>query len=81
MPRGPGLHEGSGDNQHATRGHAHLAASKVRNRTTEEETSEDGADGVGRVDRTDHIWARIVEVGDPVIRALYRVVDRGIVSV
>ena len=51
------LHEGCDNDEDAADGHANLSTCKVCNRATEEETADDGADGVGSVDATDSLRA------------------------
>lgn len=46
------LHEGCNDNEKRARGHSSATAGEISERTTNEETCDDGSDGVGGVDGT-----------------------------
>jgi len=75
------LDECGNNDQGTTNTHTDLAAEIVRNRTSKEEATDDGANSIYRIDQTNQVGIRLIEVCDPVLRALHRVVNRGIVPI
>jgi len=75
------LHECSSDDQDASSGHSDLATQKVGNGTAHEEAANNCTHGVGRVDTSNHVLVRVIEVGHPIVRALYGIINGRIVTV
>lgn len=79
--RSEALQEGRKDDEKTSTSHASTATEVVGERPSEKETRDDGTKRVCRIDESDQVGVGVVEPFHPVIRALYSIIDRGIVSV
>lgn len=75
------LHECGHDDESSTNSHTDATSRKVSKRASHEKSGDDSSDGVRSVDSSDDVWARVVEVRNPMFRILERIEHRRIVAV